>query len=114
MTVCAYCYDGQVLSCHESPRWVVEFMARICDHSPEGVQLVVEAYKELLSRDRAHLVPVMVSSFFLSITASKSHRRRRRPPPPTPPASQQLAGEQLPCSRACLIPSCSRHCSLRR
>ena len=33
--------------------------SQVCDSSHEGVMLLVAAFKEILSRDRAHLVPVV-------------------------------------------------------
>ena len=51
----------EVLSAHENPRWFVEVASQICDHSEEGIQKLVGQYKELLSRDRTFLVPVISS-----------------------------------------------------
>ena len=51
----------EVIGCHESPAWLVEVAAQLCDAGEEGINMVVEQYKELLSRDRAFLVPVIGS-----------------------------------------------------
>eukprot|EP01044_Picomonas_judraskeda_P016757 COSAG03_NODE_3030_length_2277_cov_2.747934_4_plen_74_part_00 len=40
----------QVIGCHEHPTWLVEVAAQLCDSGESGIDLIVELYKELLSR----------------------------------------------------------------
>ena len=60
----------EVMGCHESPTWLVEVAAQLCDAGEEGINLVVEQYKELLTRDRAFLVPVIGSLGELPLPAA--------------------------------------------
>ena len=52
---------SEVIGVHDNPGWLVEVAAQICDHEPEGINMVVDCYKELLSRGRSLLVPVIGS-----------------------------------------------------
>lgn len=59
-----------MIGCHEQPSWLVEVAAQLCDSGESGIDLIVELYKELLTRDRAFLVPVIGSLGELPLPAS--------------------------------------------
>ena len=60
----------EVIGCHEHPTWLVEVAAQLCDSGESGIDMIVDLYKELLSRDRAFLVPVIGSLGELPLPAS--------------------------------------------
>lgn len=60
----------EVIGCHENPTWLVEVAAQLCDSGEGGIDMIVEQYKELLSRDRAFLVPVIGSLGELPLPAA--------------------------------------------
>lgn len=51
----------ELLSCHENPQFLIEFAAHICDGEAAGMQALFDQYRDLLSRDRSFLVPVIGS-----------------------------------------------------
>ncbi len=60
----------EVIGCHEHPVWLVEVAAQLCDAGESGIDMIVELYKELLSRDRVFMVPVIGSLGELPLPAS--------------------------------------------